>query len=66
MLRRRLSDTWQEKERADVRPKSPASDVKDNLNRDLIEKLTVLWCSLLKLDKIAVDDDFFDKGGDSL
>ena len=35
--------------------------------RTQLERLVAeLWCSLLKIDSAAIDDDFFELGGDSL
>jgi len=34
--------------------------------RDLEKRLAALWCELLRLDEIGIDDSFFDLGGNSL
>jgi acyl carrier protein len=39
-----------------------ASPQEDRLHGDLIQ----IWKKILKTDVISVDDDFFEKGGDSL
>ena len=38
----------------------------DGISVDLVIRLTSLWERLLKIAPLSVDDDFFEKGGDSL
>jgi acyl carrier protein len=33
---------------------------------ELHQRLLQLWCKFLKLQDISIDDDFFERGGDSL
>ena len=37
-----------------------------SVDEDLVKQLTELWQRLLKIYPVSLDDDFFEKGGDSL
>jgi oxalate---CoA ligase len=65
VLRRRLTESWEE--RADRYTQVGSSPV-DNGSSDkqLVKELTNLWERLLRISPLSPDDDFFEKGGDSL
>jgi acyl-CoA synthetase (AMP-forming)/AMP-acid ligase II/thioesterase domain-containing protein len=67
VMRRRLTETFEEKVSAESQVSSPP--VVGNAsgeNSTLIEQLTTLWERLLKYKPLMLDDNFFEKGGDSL
>jgi thioesterase domain-containing protein/acyl carrier protein len=65
VLRRRLTESWEGGPAADTQVAPP--HVEDRLvDKELVKELTNLWEQLLKTAPVSVDDDFFEKGGDSL
>lgn len=66
VLRRRLTETWEE--RAEPSQQSTATPSSENIfaeNR-LANDLLSIWRALLKTSHLSFDDDFFESGGDSL
>ena len=65
VLRRRLTESWEE--RADRYTQVGSSPVGNGLSdKQLVKELTNLWERLLRISPLSPDDDFFEKGGDSL
>jgi oxalate---CoA ligase len=62
VLRRRLTESWKQ-----VAERATRGDT-DNKSADneLVKELTNLWERLLKVSPLSPDDDFFERGGDSL
>ena len=67
ILRRQLSETFEEKASA-RNADFAAPRLKENsaVDNTLIIQLTELWERLLKIKPLSLDDDFSEKGGDSL
>jgi oxalate---CoA ligase len=65
VLRRRLTESWEGGPAADAQAASSAVPNK-SADEGLVKELTNLWVRLLRTDSISIDDDFFEKGGDSL
>jgi acyl-CoA synthetase (AMP-forming)/AMP-acid ligase II len=63
--RRRLTDSWEEMIAALPRIQAPQL-VENAVENGLVSGLLTIWERLLKTTHLSVDDDFFDKGGDSL
>jgi acyl-CoA synthetase (AMP-forming)/AMP-acid ligase II len=66
VLRRRLTDFFETQASAEIR--AGASEPADNpdFDGDLATKVTKIWERVLKITPLSLDDDFFEKGGDSL
>jgi acyl-CoA synthetase (AMP-forming)/AMP-acid ligase II/acyl carrier protein len=65
VLRRRLTESWDERPAAETQV--AASPVENRLtDKGLVKELTNLWERLLRIAPVSPDDDFFEKGGDSL
>jgi acyl-CoA synthetase (AMP-forming)/AMP-acid ligase II/acyl carrier protein len=65
VLRRRLTESWEGGPAADTQV-APSLAENTLANKDLVKELTNLWERLLRITPVSVDDDFFEKGGDSL
>ncbi len=52
----------------EIKPRVPAADTVSLLSAesDLEKQIAGLWCQTLKLDRVGVEDNFFDLGGHSL
>ena len=66
VLRRQLSETFQEKAAVETQIAAPRLKENAAVDRTLIIQLTELWERLLKIKPVSLDDDFLEKGGDSL
>jgi oxalate---CoA ligase len=66
VVRRRLSELLQEEIQADTPITTPQAIGDGTLDSKLVFELTKMWERLLKIAPILLDDDFFEKGGDSL
>ena len=65
VLRRRLTESWEEMHATDTQV-APSLDESRLADNDLVKELTNLWERLLRTAPVSLDDDFFEKGGDSL
>jgi acyl-CoA synthetase (AMP-forming)/AMP-acid ligase II/acyl carrier protein len=65
VLRRRLTESWQEKAAAEGLVPELLVENK-SVDGKLINQMTELWERLLRIEPVSLDDDFFEKGGDSL
>jgi acyl-CoA synthetase (AMP-forming)/AMP-acid ligase II len=66
ILRRRLTESLRAPPTAENRTAALQTVEDASIDRELISQLTAIWERLLKTASIAPDDDFFEKGGDSL
>ena len=66
VLRRRLTESWEGKARYGHAGCAVAGRERCQPTSDLVKELTNLWERLLKIAPVSLDDDFFEKGGDSL
>jgi len=66
VLRRRLTDSFQDTPAAANQIAASHAVEDQSVNRQLVMQLTALWERLLEIAPISLDDDFFEKGGDSL
>ena len=64
VLRRLLTESLQDEPPEAKQPAPPQRE--DGKSVDLAIQLTSLWERLLKIAPLSLDDDFFEKGGDSL
>ena len=65
VLRRGLTNSWKEISATDTEAVTSSVENK-SIDGELLNELTNLWERLLKTDQVSLDDDFFEKGGDSL
>ena len=65
VLRRQLTESLNETIAAEI-PLSTIPSVQRSTDVPLVDQLVELWQRLLKHAPISLDDDFFEKGGDSL
>ena len=66
VLRRRLTQSLQDAPAVEDQVASSQSVEDSPVDRHLVMQLTALWERLLQITPISLDDDFFEKGGDSL
>ncbi len=66
VVRRQLTKWLSESSPAGVRKEGPQSAQNLPVDNELVVQLKEIWERLLKISPISLDDDFFDKGGDSL
>jgi oxalate---CoA ligase len=66
VLRRLLADSLQGALAAESTIAAPQPIEDESVDRHLVMQLTALWERLLQIAPISLDDDFFEKGGDSL
>jgi len=66
VLRRLLTNSLQETSAASDQIARTHAFEDEPLDRQLVVQLTALWERLLNVAHIALDDDFFERGGDSL
>jgi len=66
VLRRQLAESWKENTATESRITPPPSVELASVNGNLVIQLRELWERLLKTAPVFLDDDFFEKGGDSL
>jgi acyl-CoA synthetase (AMP-forming)/AMP-acid ligase II/thioesterase domain-containing protein len=66
IVSRLLTESWEEAGGANAQIGEPSLDDDPLVANNLIAGITELWERLLKHAPISIDDDFFEKGGDSL
>ena len=65
VLRRRLTESWEDQAVPAIGAGPPVTEA-DPATSELIQEMTHVWERLLKISPLTPDDDFFEKGGDSL
>jgi acyl-CoA synthetase (AMP-forming)/AMP-acid ligase II/thioesterase domain-containing protein len=66
VLRRRLTETWNETTEPSTQLAVPRSLGDSATQNRLANDLVSIWQALLKTSQLSLDDDFFERGGDSL
>lgn len=66
VLRRQLSGSFEEETAAGIRTTASPSSDNAAVDSTLVLQLTELWERLLQIKPLSLDDDFSEKGGDSL
>ena len=64
--RRRLAESWDDTPAASGQTQAIASTDNTTTQDTLVKGLLAVWERLLKTSPLTIDDDFFEKGGDSL